>query len=407
MAEVVFLMQGLQGNEDNHMNALSNLLNMEDSKKIILSTAYLKSAAIQLHLDLLKDKSDQIEMFVGIRNGVTSKQALQLLISLGLKVFVVDTGGIDVIFHPKTHVAYNDDYAMNITGSGNYTPSGMLKNIESSLLVKLDLCNESDKLCLEQIIDGFEFLKTGFPQNCYKLESQEQIDSLFDDGKLMDEQLTTSRSETVGSSDSKKTKLTPRMKLKTQKLEKQDGKQKSNRVKKKPEPEPVEVESVVNEPIEIVGIKGITTLREVWKSKPLTERDLNIPKNKNTHVTGSMSLSKGLYEIDQRHYFREVVFSALDWETKKDWYDQHTSAVFHLKVNGVYYGSKMLALKHDARTDTRSYEQKNSMTHLRWGELKPFVAQPELLGEVLKLYLVDDKVTEFLIEIEPDASLDV
>lgn len=405
MAEAVFLMQGLQDNEANHMNALSNLLNMEGSRKIILSTAYLKSAAIQLHLDLLKDKSDQIEMFVGIRNGVTSKQALQLLLSLGLKVFVVDTGGIDIIFHPKAHVAYNDDYAMSIVGSGNYTPSGMLKNIEASLLLKLDLCNESDKLCLEQIIDGFELLKTDFPQNCYKLESQEQIDSLFDDGKLVDEHLTTSRSETVGSSGSEKTKLTPRMKLKTQKLERKERKQKGKRVKKKQEP--VEVESIVNEPIEIVGIKGITTLREVWKSKPLTERDLNIPKSENTHVTGSMSLSKGLYEIDQRHYFREVVFSSLDWVAKKGWYDQHTSAVFHLKVNGVYYGSKVLALKHDARTDTKSYLQKNSMTHLRWGDLKPFVAQPELLGEVLKLYLVDDKVTEFLIEIEPDRSLDV
>ena len=405
MAEVVFLMQGLQENEDNHMNALSNLLKMEGSKKIILSTAYLKSAAIQLHLDLLKDKSEQIEMFVGIRNGVTSKQALQLLLSLGLKVFVVDTGGIDIIFHPKTHVAYNDDYAMNITGSGNYTPSGMLKNIESSLLVKLDLHNESDKICLNQIIDGFELLKTNFPQNCYQLESQEQIESLFDDGKLVDEHLTISRSETVGSSNSQKTRLTPRMKLKTQKLEKKNRKQQGARSKKKETSE--DVGHIVNEPIEIVGIKGITALREVWKSKPLTERDLNIPKNENTHVTGSMSLSKGLYEIDQRHYFRETVFASLDWIAGKHWYHQEASAIFHLKVNGVYYGAKTLTLKHDARVDTKSYLQRNAMTHLRWGDLRAFVAQQELLGETLKIYMVNDKVTEFLIEIEPDRSLDV
>ena len=47
-------------------------------------------------------------------------------------------------------------------------------------------------------------------------------------------------------------------------------------------------------------IKGTKYL--VWESKPLVERDLNIPKGENTNPTGSMGLKKGLYEeIDRKH----------------------------------------------------------------------------------------------------------
>jgi len=50
----------------------------------------------------------------------------------------------------------------------------------------------------------------------------------------------------------------------------------------------------------------------IWESGKLTERDLNIPKGSNTNPTGSMLFKKGKTEdIDQRHYFRDTVFSAL------------------------------------------------------------------------------------------------
>jgi hypothetical protein len=52
----------------------------------------------------------------------------------------------------------------------------------------------------------------------------------------------------------------------------------------------------------------------LWTSGPLSQRDLNIPKGSNTNPTGSMLFKKGKTEgIDQRHYFRDEVFSALTW----------------------------------------------------------------------------------------------
>jgi hypothetical protein len=69
--------------------------------------------------------------------------------------------------------------------------------------------------------------------------------------------------------------------------------------------------SATEQPSETSIIEATTLL---WESGPLTERDLNIPKGSNTNATGSMLIKKGeLKNIDQRHYFRDVLFSNLEW----------------------------------------------------------------------------------------------
>ena len=143
----------------------------------------------------------------------------------------------------------------------------------------------------------------------------------------------------------------------------------------------------------------------LWESKPLNERDLNIPSGSTTHATGSMLFKKGNFEdIDQRHYFREEIFKDIEWEfdsTPRYTHLERSSANFELIIRGISYGIYDLKLTHNSKTDTTSYEQRNAMTQIHWGIIKQYISRRELLGCILKLYQpVDRTETIFIIEIE-------
>lgn len=140
----------------------------------------------------------------------------------------------------------------------------------------------------------------------------------------------------------------------------------------------------------------------VWESKPLSERDLNIPTGANTAATGSMGLKKGAFEnIDQRHYFREEVFADLTWtpdSPPKKW--ERAYAEFELVVKNLNYGVFKLKLSHNTDQNSISYQQKNFMTQLHWGDTKKYIAKSDLLGRILYLYRKDTTPPEFTIEID-------
>jgi hypothetical protein len=140
----------------------------------------------------------------------------------------------------------------------------------------------------------------------------------------------------------------------------------------------------------------------VWESKELTERDLNIPKAPDTNPTVSMGWKKGAFDdIDQRHYFREEVFSDLDWVTDPNrpiW--ERAQAKFDLVIKNLNYGAFDLKLSHNTDQTSKSYAQKNFMTQLHWGDAKEHVAKHDLLGRILYLYRKDTNPPEFTIEID-------
>ena len=79
---------------------------------------------------------------------------------------------------------------------------------------------------------------------------------------------------------------------------------------------------------------------------------------------------------------------------------ERAEARFQLVIRDVDYGVFTLRLSHNSRTDTRAYEQRNSMTQLHWGEARPLVAREDLLGRTMYLYRdeVDDGL--FILEID-------
>jgi hypothetical protein len=140
----------------------------------------------------------------------------------------------------------------------------------------------------------------------------------------------------------------------------------------------------------------------VWESNELAERDLSVPSGATTHATGSMLWKKGAIEnIDQRHFFREEVFSGLTW--KRDPNKKHlerTEGTFELVVKNLNYGKFKLRLTHNTDMTSRTYLQNNAMTQLHWGPAKAIVAQRDLLGRTMFLYRKDTNPPEFLIEID-------
>jgi len=68
-------------------------------------------------------------------------------------------------------------------------------------------------------------------------------------------------------------------------------------------------------------------------------------------------------------------------------------------IDGKPSGSFKLTLTHNPRTDTRSYEQKNSMTSISWGEAKKVIAKDNLIGKSATLYKTKKK-SEFTFEIK-------
>ena len=163
---------------------------------------------------------------------------------------------------------------------------------------------------------------------------------------------------------------------------------------------PAQVAAVKTVPTPAKPIKGTKYL--VWESRPLSERDLSIPKGANTNPTGSMGFKKGLYdEIDQRHYFYDDVFNDLSWKPDTPGSKKlRATAKFELVIKNISYGVFDLVVAHSTDTTSASYKQSNFMTQLHWAEARPLIAKQDLLGRNLYLYRKDSTPPEFMIEID-------
>ncbi len=141
------------------------------------------------------------------------------------------------------------------------------------------------------------------PKHVFKIKDEKHATKLFEEGRLADEMVVVA--PTLGSSirkgdrddlaPMKLVRVNPTSRAESQGCTSQSGcSGKGSTGPAKP-------------------IKGTKYL--VWESKPLSERDLSIPKGANTNPTGSMGFKKGLYDqIDQRHYFYDDVFNDLSWK---------------------------------------------------------------------------------------------
>ncbi len=345
---------------------------------IVLSTAFMTKAGLSILQDTIEPIAESTTVFAGIRNGITSAQALRLSMDIGCRTYTVDTGSRNIVFHPKVYYARNREEARIVVGSANLTFGGLVSNVEASLALTLELCNDSDAAVSSKLEGVFQQLVAEYTDHVCLISDIKDIRRFFDSGRVVDEMADPAPEHTMRSSYSEIDVLN-RMPLKTPAFP-----FRRKRMDQSPED------------AELIGDSDARLRSKlVWQSNPLTRRDLNIPTASSTNPTGSMLFSKGAIEgIDQRHYFRDDVFSSLPWiiDATLTHYER-ADARFRIVVRNVDYGIFNLRVSHNTRTDTRTYSQGNSMTQLHWGEVRNMIAKEDLIGRSMYLYQETDHFT--------------
>ncbi|MDZ4072860.1 MAG: phospholipase D family protein [Sediminibacterium sp.] len=375
--KITILGQGFEKESENSVgNYLMKFLKDKNFHSFYAITAFTSFAGvtgIQKHLENGKHLKN-VTIITGVDQKGTSEEALRALLKLNINSYVFFVPPPSPIFHPKIYLFEGQKKSELIIGSSNLTVNGLFTNLEASILLSISNQKVSDKKTLERLKQYF----TG----------------LFD---YSDPNLKPLTNELI--TDLVNAKIVP---TETERKELQDKREDSDTVDTKailskifPKRTSAKIprdfrsikKDIIKKSVPPSILKGLTLL---WESGPLTERDLNIPKGPNTNPTGSMLFKKGRTDaIDQRHYFRDVVFASLKWvfDTRKgSSHLEKAAGLFRLEVLGKDYGTFALTLTHNPKTDTQSYFQKNSMTSISWGDAKPIIAKKKLIGRSAKLY---------------------
>jgi HKD family nuclease len=389
-----FILQGVT--PKTHAEALRKLFSNPNIEKIILSVAFISENGVKQIEDLLRQHADRTIVFAGVRNDITSYQGLLLLHNIGVKLYIVDTGSRAIIFHPKIYLASSQASANLVIGSANLTLGGLNNNIEAGIWLDFDLTDPNDKALFDDIESQLAAMPAEYPQNIISIGNVSELDRLLESGRLVDESIAppprpVQISQNTGSLDS-----IPRIKLKGS-FQRQVFARSKVEQQKPVSDRPLALTKDIEPHSKPIGIEYDL----VWESKPLTERDLNIPHGTNTHATGSMNMDKGLLaeSVDHRHYFRDEVFPHLTWLPKSKTVDE-AYAKFQLILKGISYGEFDLAIRHTTTTDSAAYQQRNAMTRLSWGSMRKYVAKTDLIGRTLRLYRDQADPTRFVLEID-------
>lgn len=375
----MFVFQGVT--QANHLAAIARVFAIENPERVIVSVAFANEAGIRLVEDRLSDLSNHVRVIIGIRNGITSAQALRRCLKTDCELYAVDTGTRSTIFHPKIYYAKSAVEVRLLIGSANLTYGGLISNIEASVLLTLRLDNEDHRQIAEDIERKLDQLIEEFEDHAFEVSGIDIVQDLLEEGRITDE-TAKSPPTAVGSSSRRDTNQLPRMPLNVRHVP---------RVAQRPIAAPNE------QSYRPTAHVGRATL--VWQSSPLTRRDLNIPTSPNTSATGSMLFKKGASDIDQQTYFRQHVFDDLDWSSDRRTQGKELAeGVFQIIIGMVDFGEHTLTVTHDTRTDTKSFKQRQPMSALRWSVAKPIIAREDLLGRTLQLYRTGEK--KFVIEID-------
>lgn len=387
MAELDFILQAVT--TANHNKAIQELLTLAEPTQVLVSVAFARVGGLDAVEAAIKPLAAKSKFFIGIRNDITSIQAVKRLLAMKVELYAVDTASRNTIFHPKLYFAANTKQAKVIIGSANLTLGGLYNNIEVSTLINLDLSNAADKTFADQVTKAFtDIMLAEHPQHVFLIKNIKHAEELFESGRLADEDVILAPSTISHIKKGKRDDLPP---MNLNRTIQRRGK--SPVVKPSPKTAKPAAGSVASP---LAAAKYL-----VWESKVLVERDLNIPTGARTNPTGSMGLKKGSFEsIDQRHYFRDEVFADLTWTPdarRPKW--ERAQAKFELVIKNLNYGVFDLKLSHNTAKGA-TYQQKNFMTQVHWGDAKEHVAKRDLLGRILYLYRKDTDPPEFMIEID-------
>lgn len=394
LMEKRFILQGIT--TETHRFAMKHVLEIPDPLEITLSTAFITRGGLVQIRSSLAPVAEVTTIIAGIRNGITSEQGLLAALEIGCKTIAVDSGSRNVIFHPKIYFARNATSARIVIGSANLTMGGLNSNIEASVMMTLDLRESGDAAFVADIQEKISGMQTEYPEHVFIVPDAAAVDLLLEAGRVVDESIATAPTPS-GSSSNRDLDTIARMRLKTPPI----------RRRTIPVADEALASAVTTAPMEApvmptAAVRPQLTL--VWESKPLRRRNLDIPIGPNTNRTGSTTLGKGVMKnIDQRHYFRDYLFSSLEWLRDSRPERSHIERAdirCQIVIRDVYYGEYCLSLSHNTLTDTATYDQRNSPTELHWGVMRPLIAREDLLKRTLYIYRDESRPDLFVLEID-------
>lgn len=381
MADLKYIMQGFQ--EDiNFLDEIKEVLEKDDFTSVWILTAFINERAICNLMPSIKKSKADISFIIGIRNNVSTYQALKCLININVSVFVFDTARVESIFHAKVVAGSGLTTAKIICGSANITTGGLANNIEAGIISELNLECEADKKFWTEVREYIDNIIHNYPKNVKRISEERELDELYKQGLVLDENQRRLRSNFSGGDKEKQEKsIVSRFPLANKKLLNLGKKQKQT--------------NAILRKLNQIAVEE--TCEEVWRSNKLTKSHLGIVK-RGTHAKGEMSLGKGRYrQIDQFTYFRNTVFQDLEWKNNKNG-DEIALAYFTIIICGINYGEYILRILHK-RKGMIAYQQNNYVTSIRWGDASYLVKNENLLGRELALYKTYNK-KRFVINIE-------
>ena len=414
MASQSFILQGVT--EDNHLDEVKKLIQLEAADRIIISVAFMNKAGFSLIEDLVKKHSAHLYMFVGIRNAITSYQGLEAAIGTGCKLYVVDTGSVHTIFHPKVYYARNDKIIRLIIGSANLTVGGLNGNVEASVNITLDRTEASSAALGKEISSKIKKMAIDYPDHVIRMKKVDDLKGLLAAGRVVDESVKKPPAP-AGESSDRDSDPVPKMKLKTAKIKPtkpaplptgEEAPAPSGGGSGSPSAPGGENSSPPGAPAPVASPAAAPTSmasqKLVWESRPLSRRALDIPTGANTNRTGSMLFTKGGWQdIDQFTYFRDDLFGGLPWAPDTSPQKAHlerSEAEFRIVIKGTDYGTHTLRLTHNTNDATATYSQANSVTQIHWGDKRDLIAREDLLERTLRLYKSQTHPNRFVIEID-------
>jgi HKD family nuclease len=387
MAKKEFILQGFTTRT--HLAAVRELFDVSNVQRVILSVAFVSESGVDLLKAQVTGCAAHVTVFAGIRNDITSRQGLERLLGFGVKLYAVDTGSRNILFHPKLYLIRGKSRARLIVGSANLTLGGLNNNIEAGVAFDFDLTDTNDKAVVDAIEARFDVLPKEYPDHVLKVSSAAQLKDMQASGRLVDEMaIPPPRPSTTASGGGGDP--VPRIKLKVAPLKK------ALSAAKKAVPKPAAKGKAAAPTPAAVGIE----FELVWESKPLKRRDLQIPTAANTHKTGSINLDQGLLpkEVDFQTYFYDEVFAALSWHPRSPTVDE-AFARCALVLKGISHGEFDVPISHTT-SKVASQQQRNALTRLRWGPMRDYIAREDLIGRTLALYRDKADPTRFVLEID-------
>jgi HKD family nuclease len=383
--DIILLGQGFESTSKNSVgNQLIRLFSQKKFHSFTGISAFSSQAGIKglsKYISLAKKYLKNITIITGIDQKGTSKEALEALLQLNISAFVFYVPS-RTIFHPKIYLFEGKEESELIIGSSNLTSQGLFTNVETSLLIKIDNNNVTERKIIEQLKDYFKGIFNVTDPNLISL-SEKLIADLLKAKIIPTEAERKATQDKLDEKEKKETEDLISTIFPKRVIAKIPSDFKSN-------PKTNKTISKVIKESNIHNVNEIVPNSLIWQKISLSKSDAQqVPPG--TNPTGNLKLSQARFKInnifiDQTTYFRNQVFNKLNWAktiSNKNSYEE-ANCKFNIIILEKDFGILTLKLSHDPG---RIANQGNTPTWLHWGEiLLKYLGNTNITSRALKLY---------------------